>query len=94
MKMLSLSEVKIRLSEIVDDIERQDEAVTVTRKGKPVAVIVSKDEYDGWHETIAILSDPDYEGDSGWNPGAQADKEALRSTNSLPSSFSPCRLLP
>jgi len=58
MKVFSLSQVKTKLSEIVDVVERQDEAVTVTRKGKPVAVIVSKDEYDGWQETIAILSDP------------------------------------
>jgi antitoxin YefM len=58
MKVLSLSEVKTRLSEIVAVVERRDEAVTVTRKGKPVAVIMSKDEYDGWQETIAILSDP------------------------------------
>jgi prevent-host-death family protein len=60
MKMLSLSVVKTKLGEIVDDIERRDEVVTVTRKGKPVAVIVSKDEYDGWHETIAILSDHEF----------------------------------
>ena len=60
MKILSLSEVKTRLSEIVDVVEQQDETVTVTRKGKPVAVIVSKDEYDGLQETIAILSDPQF----------------------------------
>ena len=58
MKVFPLSQVKTKLSEIVDVVERQDEAVTVTRKGKPVAVIVSKGEYDGWQETIAILSDP------------------------------------
>jgi antitoxin YefM len=60
MKILSLSEVKTRFSEIVDVVEQQDETVTVTRKGKPVAVIVSKDEYDGLQETIAILSDPQF----------------------------------
>jgi antitoxin YefM len=60
MKTLSLSEVKTRFSEIVDVVEQQEETVTVTRKGKPVAVIVSKDEYDGLQETIAILSDPQF----------------------------------
>ena len=60
MKVLSVSVVKTKLSEIVNDVERRDEVVTVTRKGKPVAVIVSKDEYDGWHETVAILSDPQF----------------------------------
>ena len=60
MKVLSLSQVKTKFSEIVNGVERRDETVTVTRKGRPVAVIISKDEYDGWQETIAILSDPQF----------------------------------
>lgn len=57
MKVLPLSEVKTRLSELVDVIERRDESITITRNGKPVAMIVSKDEYEGWHETSEILRD-------------------------------------
>lgn len=60
MKVLPLSEVKTKLSELVDVVERRDETVTVTRNGKPVAVIVSKDEYDGWLETIQIMKDPEF----------------------------------
>ena len=60
MKVLPLSEVKTKLSELVDVVERRDETVTVTRNGKPVAVIVSKDEYDGWRETIEIMKDADF----------------------------------
>jgi PHD/YefM family antitoxin component YafN of YafNO toxin-antitoxin module len=41
-------------------VERRDETVTVTRNGKPVAVIVSKDEYDGWQETIEIMKDAEF----------------------------------
>jgi len=59
-KVLPLSEVKTKLSELVDVVERRDETVTVTRNGKPVAVIVSKDEYDGWRETIEIMKDADF----------------------------------
>jgi prevent-host-death family protein len=57
MKVLPLSEVKTKLSELVDVIERRDESITITRNGKPVAMIVSKDEYEGWHETSEILRD-------------------------------------
>jgi prevent-host-death family protein len=57
MKVLPLSEVKTKLSELVDVVERRDEEVTITRNGKPVAIIVSKDEYDGWRETIEIMKD-------------------------------------
>lgn len=60
MKVLPLSEVKTKLSELVDVVERRDEAVTVTRNGKPVAVIVSKDEYDGWRETVEIMRDAEF----------------------------------
>ena len=58
MKVLPLSEVKTRLSELVYVIERRDESITITRNGKPIAIIVSKDEYDGWQETGQILRDP------------------------------------
>jgi len=57
MKVLPLSEVKTKLSELVDVVERRDEPITITRNGKPIAIIVSKDEYDGWQETVEILQD-------------------------------------
>ena len=63
MKVLPLSEVKTKLSELVDVIERRDEPVTITRNGKAIAIIVSKDEYDSWHETVEILRDPQFLGE-------------------------------
>ena len=57
MKTMPLSEVKTKLSELVDAVVRRDEVVTITRNGKPVAIVVSKDEYEGWHETVAIMKD-------------------------------------
>ena len=60
MKVLPLSEVKTKLSELVDVVERRDEPITITRNGKPIAIIVSKDEYDGWQETVEILQDPQF----------------------------------
>ncbi len=57
MKTVPLSQVKTKLSELVDAVERRDEVVTITRNGKPVAIIVSKDEFDGWHGTVGIMKD-------------------------------------
>jgi antitoxin YefM len=57
MKTMPLSEVKTKLSELIDVVERRDEAVTITRNGKPVAIIVSKDDYDSWQETVEIMTD-------------------------------------
>ena len=55
MKTLPLSEVKSKLSELVDTVERRDEVVTITRNGKAVAMIVSESEYEGWRETVEIM---------------------------------------
>ena len=60
MKVIPLSEVKTKLSELVDVVERRDESMTITRNGRPVAMIVSKDEYEGWHETSEILRDSEF----------------------------------
>jgi len=60
MKVLSLSEVKNNLSKLVDQVEKIQEEITITRNGRPAAVIVSPDEYEGWKETIAIRSDKEF----------------------------------
>jgi antitoxin YefM len=56
-KTLSLSEAKPNLSSLVDSVERTDEEIVITRNGRPVAVLISPDEFDGWKETVAIRSD-------------------------------------
>jgi len=57
-RTLSLSEVKAKLSEIVDEVVTTQERVTVTRNGRPVAVVLSTDDLEAIEETLAILSDP------------------------------------
>ncbi|HDH03444.1 MAG TPA: type II toxin-antitoxin system Phd/YefM family antitoxin [Actinobacteria bacterium] len=57
-KTLPLSEVKSKLSEIVDEVATTHERVTVTRNGRPIAVLVSIDDLEAIDETIALLSDP------------------------------------
>lgn len=57
MKTLPLSEVKTKLSSLVDEVRDRDEEVTITRNGRPVAVLVSADEFDSWKETISIRAD-------------------------------------
>ena len=57
MKTLSLSEVKARLSQLVDEVEDRDERVVITRKGRPAAVLVSQDDLESLQETLEITSD-------------------------------------
>ena len=56
---LPLSEVKARLSEIVDKVERRHERVVVTRNGRPAAIILSPEDLASLEETLEILSNPD-----------------------------------
>ncbi len=58
MKTLPLSEVKMKLSELVGDVAERDEEITITRNGKPVAILVSPEEFESWQETLAVRSDP------------------------------------
>ena len=57
-KVLPLSEVKAKLSEVIDEVVDTHERVTVTRNGRPVAVVLSLDDLESLEETLSILSDP------------------------------------
>ena len=57
MKTLPLAEAKAKLSRLVDRVAATDEQILITRNGRPVAILVSPDEYESWTETRAIQSD-------------------------------------
>lgn len=59
MRTLSLSETKAKLNDLVDEVERRNKQVVITRNGRPAAVLVSPDEYESWKETLAIRADRD-----------------------------------
>jgi antitoxin YefM len=59
MKTLSLSEAKMKLTALIDEIGATDEEVVITKNGLRAAVLVSPDEYDSWRETMAIRFDKD-----------------------------------
>ena len=56
MKTLSISETERKLSGLVDMVSSRDEAVVITKNGRPLAVLVSADERERWRETLAISS--------------------------------------
>ena len=55
---VSLAEVKNRLSEFVERVEREHDRVVITKHGRPAAVVVSVDDLESLEETLEILSDP------------------------------------
>lgn len=54
-----LREVRDHFSEVVERVEREHERVTVTRNGRPAAVIISPEDLSQLEETLAVLSDPE-----------------------------------
>jgi prevent-host-death family protein len=58
MKTVPLTEARKDLSKIVDEVSNVHEHITITRQGKPAAVVMSADEFESWQETLEILADP------------------------------------
>src|SRR3974390_2054550 len=55
---LPLADVKNRLSEVVDRLEREHGRVVLPKHGRPPAVVMSVEDLEGLEETLDILSDP------------------------------------
>lgn len=75
---MSLSEIKARLSEVVDLVARQHDRVVLTRNGVPAAVIMSPDDLQALEDTLELLT----------NPTARAEIEAARQEIEAGKSFS------
>jgi antitoxin YefM len=58
METLPLADVKNRLSEVVDRVASQNDRVTITRNGRPAAVLMSPDDLESLEETLSVLSNP------------------------------------
>lgn len=54
---LPLADVKNRLSEVVERLEREHGRVVITKHGRPAAVVLSVEDLEGLEETLAVLSD-------------------------------------
>jgi antitoxin YefM len=59
MTTISVSEAKMKLSALIESVCNTDEEVIITRNGRPVAVLVSPDEFESYRETRKIQSDID-----------------------------------
>jgi antitoxin YefM len=56
-KIVPVREFRTHLAELLDEVADRREHVTVTRRGRPAAVLVPVDEYEALEETAEILSD-------------------------------------
>jgi prevent-host-death family protein len=58
MSTMPLSEVKARLSEIADEVDRTHERVHITRNGREYVVLLSAEDLESIEATLELLSDP------------------------------------
>lgn len=58
MQTLPLSDVKVRLSEIADEVDRTHERVHITRNGREYVVLMSAEDLASLEATLELLSDP------------------------------------
>lgn len=69
-KTLPVTEVREKLTNLVDEVNDKFEQIVITKNGRPRALLMAVDEFDSWQETIEILSDKKLMRDI-----AQAEKE-------------------
>ncbi len=58
-KTVPFTQARTTLSELLDELEERHEHVVITRKGRPVAVLVPAEEQEILEETLEILQDED-----------------------------------
>jgi prevent-host-death family protein len=56
-KTIPVRELRTHLAALLDEVAHRREHVTITRRGRPSAVLIPVDEYAALEETAEILSD-------------------------------------
>lgn len=55
-KYISTTNAKTRFSELIRQVEKEDNTIAITKDGVPTAVIISMERFEGLLETLDILS--------------------------------------
>lgn len=56
---MALKDVKNRLSEVVDRVEREHDRVVITKHGRPAAVVLSVEDLASLEESLEIMARPE-----------------------------------
>ncbi len=56
---LSLKELRPELPKVIEQIDSKLDRYVITKRGKPVVVMLSIDDYESLMETLDILADPE-----------------------------------
>ncbi|MFC1621291.1 type II toxin-antitoxin system Phd/YefM family antitoxin [Candidatus Omnitrophota bacterium] len=56
-KYISVRNLRKNLANVISDVKAHYERYVVSKHGKPEAILMSMDDYEGWIETLEIMSD-------------------------------------
>ena len=56
---ITATDARNNFFDLLDQVKKGPYPINITVKGIPEAVVMSKDDYDGWVATIETLSDPE-----------------------------------
>jgi antitoxin YefM len=89
MRFVPLGEAKDKLSALVDDAEATHDIITITKHGRPAAVLMSADDLESLQETVFWLSQPGLREDIAaaereYTEGSTVSGESLRDEFGLP----------
>ena len=89
MTTVPLGEAKDKLSALIDSAESTHDIITITKHGKPAAVLMSADDLESLHETIYWLSRADIReavavADVEYAAGQTVSLERLRAEHGMP----------
>ena len=56
-KNVTLKNLRPKLPQIIDEVDSKMDRFIITKRGKPVAVLMSVEDYESMLETLDILSD-------------------------------------
>jgi antitoxin YefM len=89
MRSIPLGEAKDKLSALVDDAEATHDIITITKHGRPAAVLMSADDLESLQETVYWLSQPGIRNtiaaaEREYAEGLTVDGDALRDEFGLP----------
>lgn len=83
MTVVPFREARQHLSDILDRVERQHERITITRNGRPAAVVLSPDDLAALEETLDVLSDPEALADIREADAARAQGDVVRGIDAV-----------
>ena len=56
-KNVSVRQLRAHLADVVDDVTTKLDRYVISKRGRPAAVLMCVDDYEGWLETLEIMSD-------------------------------------